>query len=97
MVHILEQGMWVSKQDTKIKENSLINLRLFFWLTWLPKTAITRYSKEKHMLREINCVSTVSGWQTAFKDTNITFGPSFHKIQDLWDWQRENIYAKEWA
>lgn len=49
------------------------------------------------MLREINCVSTVSGWQTAFKDTNVTFGPSFHKIQDLWDWQRENIYAKEWA
>ena len=74
------------------QEKSFINR-----LTRLPKTAIRRYSKEKHMLREINCVSTVGGWQTAFKDTNITFGPSFHKIQDLWDWQRENIYAKEWA
>ena len=49
------------------------------------------------MLREINCVSTVSGWQTAFKDTNITFGPSFHKIQDLWVWQRDNLYVGEHA
>jgi hypothetical protein len=74
------------------REKSFINR-----LTWLPKTAITRYSKEKHMLREINCVSTVSGWQTAFKDTNITFGPSFHKIQDLWVWQRDNLYVGEHA
>lgn len=49
------------------------------------------------MLREINCVSTVGGWQSAFKDTDITFGPSFHKIQDLWAWQRDNLYVGESA
>ena len=47
------------------------------------------------MLREINCISVVGGWQTAFKDTNIMFGPVFNKIQDLWAWQRANLYATE--
>ncbi len=49
------------------------------------------------MLREINCVNVPGGWQTAFKGTDIFFGPVFNKIQDLWAWQRDNVYAKEWA
>jgi hypothetical protein len=40
MAHILEQGILALEQSTKTKENSLIHLRLFFWLTRLPKTAI---------------------------------------------------------
>lgn len=36
-------------------------------------------------------VSVVGGWQTA-KD-GVPFGPSFHKIQELWAWQKANIYA----
>lgn len=52
-------------------------------------------AKEKLMLREINSVNVLGGWQTAFKDTDITFGPIFNKIQDLWIWQRNNLYSVE--
>jgi len=44
--------------------------------------------------KDIVCLSVVSGWQSAFKDTEITFGPSFQNIQDLWNWQAKNIYKK---
>ena len=46
---------------------------------------------------EIVCISVVGGWQSAIKGSDVTFGPAFHKIQDLWSWQRENIYAKAWV
>ncbi len=48
------------------------------------------------MLRNICCLSVVGGWQTAFEGSEVTFGPVFNKIQDLWAWQSENLYAKEW-
>lgn len=44
------------------------------------------------MLRDICCSSVVGGWQSSFKDTSVTFGPVFNNIQDLWMWQRENLY-----
>lgn len=47
------------------------------------------------MLRGICCLSVVGGWQSAFQDTSVTFGPVFNKIQDLWAWQRENLYVAE--
>jgi hypothetical protein len=42
-----------------------------------------------------SCKSVVSGWKTCIHETGETFGPSFNKIQDLWNWQRENIYDIE--
>ena len=41
---------------------------------------------------QLNCASVAGGWQTAIKDTEVTFGPVFNRIQDLWSWQRENIF-----
>ena len=42
---------------------------------------------------EIICLSVAGGWQSAYKDTNETFGPVFRKINDLWHWQRDNLFA----
>lgn len=42
---------------------------------------------------ELECKNVPGGWQTAIKQTEVTFGPVFNKITDLWAWQRENIYA----
>ena len=41
---------------------------------------------------QLNCTSVAGGWQTAIKDTEVTFGPVFNRIQDLWAWQRANIF-----
>jgi len=43
------------------------------------------------MKTEYSCLSVVGGWQTAIKGTNQTFGPCFHKITDLWAWQKANL------
>ncbi len=42
---------------------------------------------------ELNCASVPGGWQTAIKGTEVTFGPVFNRIQELWAWQKNNIYA----
>lgn len=39
------------------------------------------------------CKSVVGGWQSFDGDTGLAFGPAFHKVQDLWNWQGENITA----
>ena len=39
------------------------------------------------------CLSVLGGWQTAIKDTDQILGPVFNKIQDLWNWQKENLYS----
>ena len=44
------------------------------------------------MLRDICCLSVAGGWQTAFTDTDVTFGPVFNRVQDLWAWQKTNLY-----
>ena len=41
---------------------------------------------------QLNCANVAGGWQTAIKDTEVTFGPVFNRIQDLWAWQRANIF-----
>ncbi len=46
---------------------------------------------------ELNCASVAGGWQTAIKNTEVTFGPVFNRIQDLWAWQRANVYAVQKA
>ena len=43
--------------------------------------------------KDVCCVSVLGGWQSAFKDTDITFGPVFNKCSDLWQWQADNIYS----
>ena len=47
------------------------------------------------MIREtkICCVSVLGGWQSAVEGQHVTyaFGPVFNNIQDLWNWQKENI------
>lgn len=34
----------------------------------------------------VSCKSTIGGWQSAVN--NASFGPSMHKLQELWAWQR---------
>ena len=38
------------------------------------------------------CKSVVGGWQTQNRESGELIGPAFHKVQDLWAWQRENLY-----
>ena len=40
-----------------------------------------------------SCLSVVGGWQTVETETGVTVGPAFHRIQDLWAWQRANLYS----
>ena len=44
---------------------------------------------------QLNCASVAGGWQTAIKGTEVTFGPVFNRIQDLWNWQRANIFQEQ--
>ena len=44
---------------------------------------------------KIKCVSVPGGWQTEVEKTEYRFGPVFNKIQDLWAWQRANLFATE--
>ncbi len=44
---------------------------------------------------QLNCASVPGGWQTAIKGTEVTFGPVFNRIQDLWNWQRANIFQEQ--
>ena len=37
------------------------------------------------------CKSVINGWQTCLQETGETFGPAFHDIRDLWNWQRANL------
>jgi len=39
-----------------------------------------------------SCLSVVGGWQTMVKATGELIGPAFHRIGDLWAWQRANLY-----
>lgn len=45
------------------------------------------------MVIEITCINVVGGWQSAVKSPNINypFGPIFNSINDLWEWQRNNL------
>ena len=40
-----------------------------------------------------HCLSVVGGWQTVNSQSNEPVGPVFNSIQDLWAWQRANLYA----
>ena len=40
-----------------------------------------------------HCLSVVGGWQTVNSQSNEPVGPVFNRIQDLWAWQRANLYA----
>jgi hypothetical protein len=40
---------------------------------------------------EVRCLSVLGGWQTCVGQTDITFGPVFNNITDLWNWQKENL------
>ena len=33
----------------------------------------------------------IGGWQTAVKGTQITMGPVFNNLNELWDWQSNNL------
>lgn len=41
----------------------------------------------------LECVSVIGGWQSAIKGTSVKFGPVYNRIQDLWIWQRDNIFG----
>lgn len=45
--------------------------------------------------KEFCCTSVAGGWQTGFVHTELTFGPVFNNIQDLWAWQKANLYEAE--
>ena len=38
-----------------------------------------------------SCYSVAGGWQTFNQTTNQLIGPAFHRVQDLWNWQRNNL------
>jgi hypothetical protein len=42
---------------------------------------------------ELVCLSVINGWQTGIKHTDIKFGPSFNNLNDLFKWQKNNIYS----
>ena len=42
---------------------------------------------------ELRCANVPGGWQTVIEHTEVTFGPVFNKITDLWAWQKANIYS----
>jgi hypothetical protein len=39
---------------------------------------------------DLACLSVAGGWQCVDNVTGITFGPIFNKIDDLWEWQKQN-------
>lgn len=43
---------------------------------------------------KIKCVNVPGGWQTEVDVSGYRFGPVFNKINDLWQWQRTNLFAK---
>jgi hypothetical protein len=44
-------------------------------------------------MSEYCCVSVLGGWQTEIKGKEEKrIGPVFNEINDLWNWQRENLY-----
>jgi hypothetical protein len=44
---------------------------------------------------QLACLSVAGGWQTCVKDTDITLGPVFNKLPDLWKWQWENLFKPQ--
>lgn len=44
--------------------------------------------------KDFCCVSVVGGWQTGLKNSNITFGPVFRNTNELWAWQKDNLYKQ---
>lgn len=42
---------------------------------------------------ELTCANVPGGWQTEIKATGYKFGPVFNRIQELWVWQRENVFG----
>jgi hypothetical protein len=38
------------------------------------------------------CISVPGGWQTQSKSNGRLLGPVFNRIQELWQWQRNNLY-----
>ena len=50
-------------------------------------------SKKEPSMLELQCSNVPGGWQTCIKNTQVHFGPVFNRIQDLWMWQKNNIYA----
>ena len=44
---------------------------------------------------KITCISVPGGWQTLVYTTDggeFPFGPVYNRVNDLWDWQRANLY-----
>jgi hypothetical protein len=41
----------------------------------------------------IQCKSVLGGWQTCVKETDYLFGPVFNSVNELWAWQRTNLYG----
>lgn len=41
---------------------------------------------------EIESTSVAGGWQTSLQHTQVTFGPVFNKITDLWAWQKKELF-----
>ena len=41
------------------------------------------------------CFSVPGGWQTLNNSTQRLLGPVFNRIQELWAWQRNNLYKEQ--
>ena len=44
---------------------------------------------------EISCANVPGGWQTIVYTADggkYPFGPVYNRVNDLWDWQRSNLF-----
>lgn len=40
---------------------------------------------------KVSCVSVAGGWQSYDEHQSLYFGPVFNRVNDLWEWQKENL------
>ena len=40
---------------------------------------------------KVSCVSVAGGWQSYDENQSLFFGPVFNRVNDLWEWQKENL------
>lgn len=46
-------------------------------------------------MENVCCRSVINGWQSFDEIRQEFFGPAFHKITDLWEWQRQMSLTPE--
>jgi hypothetical protein len=58
---------------------------------WIDNVHTVLAKLESHPPKDYCCQSVLGGWQTLNKTTSKLIGPAFNRINDLWDWQANNL------